>query len=182
MSAVTELESARATHREPADVEDYRLAREAQMQRFDDYVGGGLDRTDTGSTEYRAYFGVGEYAGSGVEERLTYRAWLHGSREPQQTATEWLAEHPEIADAFEPEPSSWDIDPIDPADRADYLRMITVVEVEQTAEVTAVTALAAFRMSGAELATLAQAGDGVAAAEIARRVARRAAKHAAGAR
>lgn len=56
---------------------DYRLERHAQDQRFNNRPGaGGVDATQTGSEEYRAYFGLGDFAGSGVEDRVTYRTYL----------------------------------------------------------------------------------------------------------
>ena len=73
-------------------VESYRLAREAQDARFDGYARGAATGTQT--PEYRSYFGLGEYAGQGVEERVTFKAWLvgnSGQREPVDGAAWDLA-------------------------------------------------------------------------------------------
>lgn len=60
-----------------AAVEAYRLARQAQDERFDSRPGAGaVDHTMTWTEEYQAYFGLGEYAGSAVEARVTYRDTL----------------------------------------------------------------------------------------------------------
>jgi hypothetical protein len=61
----------------PDSLAGYRSARQAQDERFDSRPGGGaVDHTMTDTDEYRAYFGVGEFAGGGVEERITFRSWL----------------------------------------------------------------------------------------------------------
>lgn len=61
----------------PALLADYRLERAAQDARFDSRPGAGsVDHTMTGSEEYRAYFGLGEFHGYGVEQRVTFKSFL----------------------------------------------------------------------------------------------------------
>lgn len=69
-----------------ARVHEYRAAREAQARRFEQ-CGGGISIDDTKTVEYRAYFGIGEYA-PGVEQRVTWRRWI--AARPVEQAPESL--------------------------------------------------------------------------------------------
>lgn len=55
----------------------YRERRAAQDARFTRWGGEGkLDHSDTDAPEYHRYFGLGEYAGSGVEQRVTLKSTM----------------------------------------------------------------------------------------------------------
>lgn len=56
--------------------EAYREAQQAQRDRFDNRPGaGGVDHSMTDTEEYRRYFGLGAFAGSGEEELITWAAF-----------------------------------------------------------------------------------------------------------
>lgn len=71
-----------------AVMDDYRVARQAQDARYENFTG--LSVTETGRQEYRDYFGIGDCAGTAVEQRVTPRAAMvdgAAEREPQQCVT-----------------------------------------------------------------------------------------------
>jgi hypothetical protein len=65
----------------PDAVAGYRAAREAQLERFEAACNS-ADRSCTDTPEYREYFGLGEYAGSGTEVLVTFKDWLVAGRRP----------------------------------------------------------------------------------------------------
>lgn len=77
---------------------EYRLERIAQDARFDARIGAGsVDHTMTGTEEYRAYFGLGEYMGHGVETRVTFRSFLIARARERRAETE-AAERARLAE------------------------------------------------------------------------------------
>lgn len=77
---------------------EYREARAAQDARFDARHGAGMvDHSMTATDEYRAYFGLGEWEGSGVERRITFKVWLQ-VRAAERAAERHAAELAELAE------------------------------------------------------------------------------------
>ena len=145
--------------------ESYMLAREAQDVRAEAYSQGHCEELDR-------FYGRGEHREDPIEQPVTWKTWIKsaaGERAAWEESCEQLLREvgPEPAERI----GELDIDPIAPADRSEWAR-ITVREVARPETM----AEDAFRMSGAELAILVQRGDRVAAAEVDRRLARRAVK------
>lgn len=139
----------------------YLLAREAQDARCEAATMGY-------PAEIAEYYGRGEYAGSGTEQRVTWKTWLQSAAGEERAWRETCA----AVDAEVGQPPTddeliqpWDLDPA-PWD-------------DTPAQAPATDPATAFRMTGRRLAILAAAGDAGAAAEITRRAARRATKRAA---
>lgn len=69
-------------------VDDYRVEREAQDRRFENWARGGISARDTHAPEYKQYFGQGEFEGSGVETRHNFKNWLQTHKGPEEGGAE----------------------------------------------------------------------------------------------
>lgn len=61
---------------------DYRTAKQAQDARYENATGLPVGEKDR--QEYRDYFGVGDYAGTPVETRVTPQRWLKDTAREQE--------------------------------------------------------------------------------------------------
>jgi hypothetical protein len=143
----------------------YRLDRAAQDARFEAAVQG-RDASETGTPEYAEYFGIGDYAGGGTEERVTLRNWLVHNR----------GETPPAVSPGGVSGAETGFSPSEPGGRPAWSDSEPSPAVPLVTSELLVTPEAAFWLTGQDLAELVAAGCPVAAQEQERRRVKRLAK------